>query len=177
MPLRKAAGLLRAELLRHFERFVDGDLRGHVGAPQELEDALAEDVAVDHGHALDLPVLRVLGDQLVDLPLVDLGAAHQPLGEVAYLEIHGMARPELVEVGDGRAFILHVQLIEELEGELAGLATLAHQALRREERRAGPRASRPRFHAAISSAAWAASSPRWPPRRPPAPTPAPRSAR
>src|SRR5262249_46581064 len=121
----------------------------HVGTPQELEDSLAQDVAIDHGHALDLPVLRVLRDQLVDLALVELGATHQSLGELAYLGVHGVPRPELVEVRDRRALVLHVQLVQELEGELAGLATLAHQGRRRARRggagraRAGPSRSHP----------------------------------
>src|SRR5262249_24944092 len=137
----------------------------HVGTPQELEDSLAQDVAIDHGHALDLPVLRVLRDQLVDLALVELGATHQSLGELAYLGVHGVPRPELVEVRDRRALVLHVQLVQELEGELAGLATLAHQGRRRGVRRACDWSSR--FHTAISSAARAASSPRARPAPPP----------
>src|SRR5437667_9088569 len=154
----EAARLLRAELLRHLERLVDGDLGRHVTGPENLEDAFAQDVPVHHRHALELPVLRVLGDQLVDLLLVELGPAHEGLGEIPYLDVHGMARRELAEVRPGRALALDVQLVEQLERQLAGLAALAHQR----RRFAARPALSSRLQATISSTARAASSPRCP---------------
>src|SRR6202035_631838 len=153
------------------EGLVDRHLRRDAGSPQQLEDALAEDVAVDDRHPLELPVLRVADDQLVDLGLVHLGAAHERLRELACLRIHRVPAPELVEMRLGILLALHVELVEQLQGELAGLAAASHQRFPRavppRPARGAPR--RARSHAAISSAASAASSPRLP-TAPPAPS-------
>ena len=135
-------------------------LGGRLAHPQELEDALAEDVPVDHRHPVELPVLRVLRDELVDLRLVELGAAHEPLRELARVRIDGMPRPELVEVRLGVALALHVELVEELQRDLARLPALAHQRYLRRDVDRRPRAAR--TNSAISSDASAASSPRLP---------------
>src|SRR5689334_19148087 len=160
-PVDEAARLVGAELLRHLEGLVDRHLRGHAGAPQQLEDALPEDVAIDHRHALELPVLGVARDQLVDLALVHLGAPHQRLRALARLRIDRVPPPELVEMRLGILLALHVQLVEQLERQLAGLAA-AHQRFPRRGARAARVPRRARCHAAISSAASAASSPRLP---------------
>src|SRR6266436_682780 len=166
-PVDEAARFVGAELLRHLEGLVDRHLRGDAGSPQQLEDALAEDVAVDDRHPLELPVLRVATDQLVDLGLVHLGAAHERLRELARLRVHRVPAPELVEMRLGILLALHVELVEQLQRELAGLASASHQRFPRALRprpalgsRGAPR--RARSHAAISSAASAASSPRLP---------------
>ena len=114
--------------LRDLERLVDRDLGRHLGRPPQLEDGLAEDVAVDHRHALELPVLRVAADQLVDLGLVALRPPHERLCEFPRLGIHRMPQPEVVEVRLGLALALDVHLVEELERELPGLAAAAHQS-------------------------------------------------
>src|SRR4029077_14173788 len=173
-PVDEAARLVGAELFRHLEGPVDRHLRGPPGAPQQLEDALPEDVAIDHRHALELPVLGVARDQLVDLALVHLGAPHQRFRELARLRIDRVAPPELVEVRPGILFALHVQLVEQLERQLAGLAAAAHQRFPRRGARAARVPRRARSHAAISSAANAASSPRLP-TAPPARSHAPSS--
>src|SRR3972149_1679317 len=88
----------RAELLRPLEGLVDGHLGRDLDHPEQLENALAQDVPVHHRHAIEIPVLRVLGDHLVDLLLVELGAPDEGLDEPAHLRVHRVAPPELVEV-------------------------------------------------------------------------------
>ena len=80
----------------------------------QLEHALAQDIAVDHRHPIELPVLGELDDDLVDLLLVELGPAHERLHEGPDLDVHRMARPELVEIGLGARRLLQIQLVEEL---------------------------------------------------------------
>src|SRR6185369_14352967 len=159
----EAARFLRAELLGHLDRLVDHDLRGGFAHPEELEDALPEDVPVHHRHPVELPVLGVLRDELVDLRLVQLGAAHEPLGEFARVRIDGMPRPELAEVRLGIALALDVELVQELQRHLAGLSAPAHRGypLPDAERRP-PRVRVARTNSAISMEASAASSPRLP---------------
>src|SRR5215470_9407248 len=85
----EAAGLVRAELLGHLERLVDRHLGWHVLHPEDLEHALPQDVAIDHRHAIEIPVLGELRDELVDLRLVEFGAADQDFGEFTDLPIDG----------------------------------------------------------------------------------------
>src|SRR5262245_20297901 len=122
----EAAGLVGAELLGDLERLVDRDLRRNRLHPEELEDSLAEDIAIHHGHAVEFPVLGVLRDDLVDLRLVELRPADQDLGERPHFVVDGVAGPELRQVGLGVVLALEVQLVEELERYLASLAALAH---------------------------------------------------
>src|SRR5207253_3878619 len=56
----EAARLLGTELLCDLERLVDRHLGRHVGRPQELVDALPENVAVHDRHAVEAPVLGEL---------------------------------------------------------------------------------------------------------------------
>src|SRR6185369_1298063 len=158
----EAARFLRAEFLGDLDRLVDDDLRGGFAHPEELEDALPEDVPVDHRHPVELPVLGVLRDELVDLRLVQLGAADEPLGELARVRIDRMPRPELAEVRLGIALALHVELIQELERHLAGLPAPAHAYPLRDADRRPPRVWVARTNSAISMEASAASSPRLP---------------
>src|SRR5437879_13559482 len=71
------ARLRRAELLGDLDGLVDGDLARHRGLAEQFVDGHPQYIAVHHGHALEIPVLRALGDDRVDLRLLRLGAAHQ----------------------------------------------------------------------------------------------------
>ena len=64
-------------------------------APQHLVDGQTQDVAVHHGHPLQVPVLGELADQIVDLGLILLGAVHEGLGEVPRLLVDRVPRPEV----------------------------------------------------------------------------------
>src|SRR5262245_28543425 len=125
------ARFLRAELLRDLDRLVDHDPGRRLAHPQELEDTLSENVAVDDGHPVDVPVLRVLRDHLVDLPLVQLRAPHQGFAEFPRVRVHRMPGPELVEMRLGIALALHVELVQELERNLARLSSTTHSYPRR----------------------------------------------
>jgi hypothetical protein len=122
----EAARLFRPELLGDLDRFVDGDLRRHVIGPQELVDRQPENVAIDHGHAVEIPVLGKLRDDLVDLRLVRLGAAHEGVAEQVSLLVDRMARPELGLVSAGVVLAVQVKLVQELERDLARLPAAAH---------------------------------------------------
>src|SRR5262249_42856404 len=124
-------------------------------------------------------------DDLVDLLLVQLRAAHEGLAEVPRVRVDGMARPEFVEMRLGVALALDVQLIEELERDLPRLSPSAHLVTRRGSPRLGrdgARAGSAR-HRARGKIRPSRSPPARPPRRdwrcrhPPGPTPAVRSAR
>src|SRR6185295_13303102 len=149
------AGLPGAELLGDLEGLVDRDLGRNLHHPHQLEHALAEDIAIHHRHAVEIPVLGELRDDLVDLLLMLLGAPHQRLDEAAHLAVHRVPGPELVQVGLGAGRVLQVELVEQLGRQLARLPALAHQRVRAVPRRAW---SQP----AISSTARAASAPRLP---------------
>src|SRR5215470_730723 len=184
----ESARLLGPELLGDLDRLVDRDLRRHLGRPQELVDRQPEDVAVDDGHPLEVPVLRELRDRVIDLRLVRLHAADERIAEGTRVVVDGMPRPELLVVRNRIVVAVEVELVQELEGDLAGLPALAHRApggrligvghvpgardsASRDDRRAGE-STRP-----------SAVPPRRPLRRdcprprPRGPTPAPRSAR
>ena len=85
------------------------------------------------------------------------------LGELARVGIDRMPRPELVEMRLRIALALHVELVQELQRHLAGLAAPAHRGypLRDADRRP-PRVWVARTNSAISMEASAASSPRLP---------------
>src|SRR5439155_22128483 len=65
-------------------------------------------------------------NHLVDLRLVRFGAADQPVGEGTGVSVHGVARPELSVVGRRIVVTVEVELVQELERDLAGLPALAH---------------------------------------------------
>ncbi len=76
----------------YFEGLVDDDGGWSVGVADHLGDGGADEVAVDDGHALDAPVLRVGFDEGVDLGLAGGGDAVDVFGEAAGFGI---------DVGDG----------------------------------------------------------------------------
>src|SRR5262245_46585780 len=122
----EAARLLRPELLGDLDGLVDGDLWRHVLGPQELVEGQPEDVAVDHGHSLEVPVLGELRDDLVDLSLVRLGAAHEGVAEHAGLFVDRVARPELGLVLGGIVLAVQVELVQELKRDFARFPAAAH---------------------------------------------------
>src|ERR687891_904815 len=64
------ARLGRPELLGDLDGLVDGGLGRHLGLPEQLVHRHPEDVAVHHRHAVEVPVLGVLREELVDLALL-----------------------------------------------------------------------------------------------------------
>src|SRR5262245_26330692 len=122
----EAARLFRPELLGDLDRFVDGDLRRHVIGPQELVDRQPENIAIDHGHPLEIPVLGELRDHLVDLRLVRLGATNEGVTEHVGLLVDRVARPEVGLVSAGVVLAVQFELVQELERDLARLPAAAH---------------------------------------------------
>src|SRR5262249_26359588 len=94
-PVDEATRLLRAKLLGDLDGFVDGYLGGALGVPQQLVDGRSENVPIHRGHALEVPVLDRLGDERVDLALIQFGPVHQLFREGPGLRIDGVSRPEL----------------------------------------------------------------------------------
>src|SRR5207244_13530745 len=94
--------------------------------PQDGVEFEPDDGAVDDGHPLEIPVLGELRDVVVDLRLVRLRAADERVGERVRVVVQGMARPELLVVGDRIVVAVEVELIQELERDLAGFPALSH---------------------------------------------------
>src|SRR5438094_176966 len=115
-----------AELLGDRECLVDGDRARHVGLVEQLVDRHPQYIAIHHGHPLEVPVLRGLGDDDVDLGLLRLGAAHERGGEGARVVVDGMAFPEVVLERRGIAGARLVELIEELQRDFSSLAPFSH---------------------------------------------------
>src|SRR5262249_45114575 len=69
--------VLRGVLLRELDCFVDDDSRRELRFPSELVRADAQQCAVDRGHAVDGPVLRIPREQRVDLVAVLVHASHE----------------------------------------------------------------------------------------------------
>src|SRR3990172_8430131 len=155
------AGLLGAELLRHLDGLVDGHLGRDVRRPEQLEDAGAEDVAIHHGHPLQVPVLGVLGDQLVDLLPVEHRPPQKDFTKRAHLGVPRVPVPELLRGGGRIRLPPQIELVEELQRHLPRLPALTHGAAPPGTRippSPGPPAPLP------------------PPGSPPSPPPAPRPA-
>ncbi len=123
------ARLLGPELLGDLDRLVDGDLGGHLGVPEQLVDGRAQDVAVHGRHALEIPVLRGLGDEGVDLALVLLGP-RRPAPRRRRASRHRQdAATRTRPRGEPARRPPHVELVEELEGDLARFPTPTHASL------------------------------------------------
>src|SRR5919106_2367630 len=171
------------ELLGDLDRLVDGGLRRHLGLPEQLVHRHAQDVAIDHGHAVEVPVLGVLGQERVDLALLLFAAAHQGFGEGLGLGIDRAPLPELALVRHRILGRVQIELVEELQGHLSRLSPASHDDYLRRGRLRGvtppggagrgppcPRCRSPAVlsspccctNAAISIAASAASCPRLP---------------
>src|SRR5207249_701402 len=125
-PVDESARILRAELLGDLDGLVDRDLRRHLPRPQELEGGETEDVAIDDGHPLQIPMFGELGEHLVNLGLVGLSPAHQGVGERSGVGVHGVSLPEFGAVPRGIGLAVQVELVKELESDLARLPALAH---------------------------------------------------
>src|SRR5687768_14467225 len=104
----EAARLPRAELLGDLDRLVDDHLGRRFRAPAKLVHREAEDVAVHDGHAIEVPVLGVAGDDVVDLRPRSRGAPDDALGELARVRVERVLRPELGRVGSGIGLALQV---------------------------------------------------------------------
>src|SRR5262245_38820235 len=120
------ARLLGAELLGDLDGLVDRDLRRHVRRVEQLVDRKPENVAVDDGHPVEVPVLRELRDRVIDLRLVRLGAEGERVGEGARVVVDRMARPELLVVRARIVVAVEVELVEKLERDLASLPAPTH---------------------------------------------------
>src|SRR5262245_46245657 len=169
----EAARLTGPELLGDLDGLVDDDLGRGVGAPAELVDREAQDVAVDDRHAVEVPVFGEAGDGLVDARSRRHRPAYELVGKLARLAVEGMKAPELVGLGRGIGLTLQVQLIQKLQGDLPGFAPPTARATHRRFRAASrglagrrrPARAAARdvpTNSAISSAASAASAPRLP---------------
>src|SRR5688572_6076634 len=151
-PVDEAAGLAGTELLRDLDRLVDRHLRRDVVLERQLEDGDAQDVSIDHRHALEIPVLGRARDQLVDLRLLRLRALHERGSVVAGRGVDlALLRPEIGFVRRRVDGTVQVQLIEELQRELAGATTTLHRR-RRDVRARGGAPRSPATKSAISSA-------------------------
>src|SRR5262249_3963157 len=142
--------LLRAELLGDLDGLVDDDQLRRVGLVQELVDRHADDVAVDHRHALEAPVVGLGHDHLVDFWEILEGAAEDARGELARVRLRLLQILERVDHRVGR-IAGEVVLVEHLQRQLACFASRSHP------HRSGLRSARHKF--AISIAASAASQP------------------
>src|SRR5262245_49773296 len=167
-PVDEAPGLLGPELLGDLDRLVDGHLGRYLGRAQELVDGQPQDVAIDHGHPLELPVLGALPDHAIDAVLVGAHAPHDSAGELSRLLVHGMPGPELRLVGRGIGVPAQIELIQELEGDLPSLASPAHDRRPRGCARRTPPSQWPRRPPPARDC---------PPRPPLAPRPVPRRER
>ena len=100
-----------------------------VDAPEELPDPGPQDVPVHDRHPIELPVLGEAADQLVDLGLVRLDAADQRVREARARRRAPRWRCQKASItGPGSRLAPDVQLVEELERELASLAPASHPA-------------------------------------------------
>src|SRR5262249_39216468 len=86
----------------------------------------AEDVAVDDGHAVEIPVLGRLCDDGVDLRLLQLGAAHERRRERPRPLVDRLTVPEVALERRGAGGARLVERIDELRGTLSSPAPLSH---------------------------------------------------
>src|SRR3989338_4647019 len=92
---------------------------------QEFERPHPENVAVDDRHPLEVPIVGMLRDHGIELRPGVCHALRQQVGEVPDLGGGGVFPPKILEqLVQRRA--PDVELVEDLQGVLAGLAALAH---------------------------------------------------
>jgi hypothetical protein len=105
--------------LAELDRLVDHDLRRHVRAVLELVDRHAQDVAVDRGHALDVPVAGHRREARVGRLARAPGSDHEPLRELGELLVLGRLREECVDLREDLV-AAQIELVEELHREFSG---------------------------------------------------------
>jgi len=109
-----------------FEGFVDDYRGGGFGEAEHFGYGGAEEVAVNHGHALDAPVLGVLLDESIDLFVLRGGEAVKIVGEASGFEVDIVAGGPEEGLDFVRFLFAQVALKEHLHGEFAGLAACSH---------------------------------------------------
>ena len=121
--VQETRGVVCRQRTGELHRLGDRDRRIDVVGVEQLEHRDPGQVAVDHGHAVERPALRVGGDHLVDAVEMRhhaLDQAHRVLGH------------RRIAVGDALAEQLppvaaaDVGLVEDVDGALAGLGTGSH---------------------------------------------------
>src|SRR5438132_3674045 len=149
-PVDELRRLLRAEFLGDLDGLIDDDQLWRVGLVQELVDGHADDVAIDHRHPRQPPVVRLLDDHLVDLRKIVHRSLEDPGGELARARLRFL---QVFERGDDgfRRVAGEIVLVEHLQRKLARFSPGAHAYS------SLVRSTRHRF--AISIAASAASQP------------------
>jgi len=109
---------------------VDRDLGGDLRAEEHLERPQPQDVAVDGGHPVEPPVLRRVGDQLIDFGTVRVDASDQALSELDQLSVAPeSALDEPANLVGGKPGVL-LGLVEHLERDLASSGSSSHDRLR-----------------------------------------------
>ena len=96
-------------------------------AVQQLVGRQPQHVAVDHGHACDVPVLRDALDRLVQRVESLLRAVDQALGEGARLAVGLLVAQVVLGLGE-QVGATQIDLVEELQCELPSARTLLHKA-------------------------------------------------
>src|SRR6185436_14002358 len=124
-PVDERAGVLGGELLGDVDRLVDRDEGRDILAVEEFVGGQPQDVAVDRRHALELPVLGDLLDLAVDLGPLLAAAVDELAGEVEHLGVARGRRQGLVDLVEDLV-PAEVELVHELESQLAGLGALSH---------------------------------------------------
>src|SRR5277367_5469160 len=109
---------------RNLQSLVDHNRSRRPREAKHLSNRHPQDVAVDAGHALQLPVRRVLHDQVRNLRLASNGHAEDVLGKAAHIGVilvpsHPESIAHLV-----RRVLPHIELKEHLHGKFARLAAL-----------------------------------------------------
>src|SRR3989338_8490441 len=156
------AGFGVAEPLGQLDGLVDADFWGDPFLMQQLEGPEPQDVPVNHRHALDVPVVRMAGDDGVDVGQMRHRAAEQLVRESLDLPGGLGLPPEPLQYLLG-VRPADVRLVQHLQRIFPGFRAVSHRGC------GSKRSNNP----STDSAASAASSPRWV-RPPPACRAAPR---
>src|SRR5262249_14852782 len=127
--VHEGSGIVTAEAARDLDRLVDDDGRRDVGPCDELEGGDAEEVQIDARETREPPGLGARCDQAVDPLEPGPHAVDQLLRELAHRGRRVEVAPEEREPAADVALAGDVELVERLEGELAGFAPAAHQYL------------------------------------------------
>jgi hypothetical protein len=124
--VQEVGALVVAEFLADLQGLVDDDREGDFRNEHQLVEAQPQQVAVDGRHAVDLPVLSVLGQGLVDLREVRVDPVHQAPGVVEGVPVEVLEG--IVACEDLVGLVARqVHGIEHLEGIFPPAATDPHQ--------------------------------------------------